>query len=386
MQGNSGLNASDQRQNNRMTIVKELQQHPRSRAELARRTGLSRAAISNLVDQLAEERIILEGRYRAGFNGRPAVDLELNADAFYAVGLCIKRNAVHLGIVDLGGHCLTRTREDIRTYPMDSQEALNRIIRQIRDMIDACPSGGKMLGIGISSPGPLDEEAGVILNPPNFSRISDLDIGPQLSRAFGCPALLKNDIKALALAESVYGVKDQYGDFLELVADAGIGSGLVQNGKLFDGVRGLGHISLDIHGPACPCGNFGCVELFATVERIVEQAYLRDKRMTDWATVVDFAHEGDALAREIVTQEAEYLAAAIVATANIVDFDAVILSDSLVYRAELLGGILEKVINQRTFNSRERTIVVRPSKLPDYPYVLSGAEIVFSQWINGGCI
>ena len=74
------------------------------------------------------------------------------------------------------------------------------------------------------------------------------------------------------LAENVYGIRGKYANFLELVADAGIGGGLIQDGKLSQGMRGLGHISLDIHGPRCQCGNYGCVEIFATISRIVEWA------------------------------------------------------------------------------------------------------------------
>ena len=385
MNPNSGLNAAGLKQNNRTLLLQQLQLHPRSRADLARLTGLTRAAITNIVDQLSSEGVILEGQRQEGGSGRPSVNLELNPEAYHAVGLCLKRDYMHMGIVDLCGNILYNHREPIDNLPDDPQDAVAAVIGRIHRMLAQHPAPGRLLGIGISSPGPLDRTTGYILKPPNFARFSNTPIAPLLASQFQCTALLENDIMALALAENVYGIRGKYANFLELVADAGIGGGLIQDGKLSQGMRGLGHISLDIHGPRCQCGNYGCVEIFATISRIVEWARTPDPSLRDWSIIVDRAYSREPAAMHVLEKEAGYLAAAITTAANIVDFDAVVLSGSLAYRSRLLSEQIQGLVNQRTFNSNERTVEVIASQLPEHYYILSGATLIFSHWMEHSC-
>lgn len=382
---NSGLNAAGLKQNNRTLILRELQLHPRSRADLARQTGLTRAAITNIVDQLSAEGVVLEGKRQEGGGGRPSVNLELNPNAYHAVGLCLKRDYMHLGMVDLCGNILYSSKEPLSTFPENPGEAIKTVTDRIHGMLSQRSAPGKLLGIGIASPGPLDRLTGTILQPPNFSRFCNLPIAPLLADEFACDALLENDIMSLALAENNYGIRGKYTNFLELVADAGIGGGLIQDGKLSQGMRGLGHISLDIHGPKCQCGNYGCVELFATISRIVEYARTRDPYLADWPTIVNCAYNRVPTAVHVLEKEAGYLAAAITTAANIVDFDAVVLSGSLAYRHRLIAEQIQSQVNQRTFNSRERTVEIIASMLPEHYYILSGAGLILSHWMEHSC-
>ena len=150
-------------------------------------------------------------------------------------------------------------------------------------------------------------------------------------------------------------------------------------------MRGLGHISLDIHGPRCQCGNYGCVEIFATISRIVEWARTQDPSLRDWSIIVDRAYSREPAAMHVLEKEAGYLAAAITTAANIVDFDAVVLSGSLAYRSRLLSEQIQGLVNQRTFNSNERTVEVIASQLPEHYYILSGATLIFSHWMEHSC-
>lgn len=376
----SGLNSSEVKVSNRSQILHMVHMEPCSRAELSRRMGLTRASVSIIINQLLEDGIVREGAYQETRGGRPSVAIELNPDAAYALGISLRRNAMKMGVMNLQGKVSGYRSFQIEAMPHDRDGVMEFMKDSVREIMRDTKLPGEFLGIGISSPGPLDSESGRILNPPNFSRFQDVAIVDLLKKEFGCEVLLENDVIALALAENVYGIRGKYDSFLEIVADCGLGSGLVFQGKRFGDMNGFGHISVDIHGPQCMCGNRGCVELFASIENIVEYARRMDIRLDSWEKITDMAAIGDPLALKVLDEEGEYLAEAIVSAANVISFDAVVLAGSLAYRSEMLSGRMMDIISRRIF--KKRKIEVLPSVLEENANVSSGAELLINKWLK----
>ena len=380
MKNGQAVNSAEVKKENRRRILHLLHVESCSRAEIARRMGLTRAGVSVIINQLLEEGIVKEGPSQSANRGRPSICMMLNPDAAFAAGITLKRDRLLAGLVSLGGEVLCSREIRMNRLPHRPDECLEQIAALVTELLQTGTASGKFLGIGISTPGPLDAEKGRILNPPNFSRFQNVEIVRFLEKRFGCDAVLENDILALALTENVYVLKGKYEAFLEIVADGGLGGGLIWNGRRFRGMDGFGHISINLFGEKCPCGNRGCVELYASLENIVRRASRQDVSLTDWKRITDRAWLEDPTALLVVNEEAEYLAEAIVSAANVLSFDAVVLGESLAYRAGLLIPEMQRHIQSRVF--RKRKLDIMSSALSEKAYVLAGAELIIEKWIE----
>jgi glucokinase len=189
-------------------------------------------------------------------------------------------------------------------------------------------------GIGICSPGPLDPETGVVLNPPNLPCWRNFPLAAETEKAFGIPARVDNDGNAAGLAEALWGAGAGYRNVFYATLGTGIGAGIVFDRKIYHGRTGSaaegGHVTIDYKGPRCACGKRGCIEALASGPRIAARA--REKlaagvasRILALAGTVEQVQaehvgaafrEGDAVAREVLEETAFLLT---VWLGNIVD-------------------------------------------------------------------
>lgn len=156
----------------------------------------------------------------------------------------------------------------------------------------------RILCVGIVSIGPVDTQQGIILNPPNFQGLRDLPVCRWMEEIAGVDAYLLSDSSACALAESLYGKGAGIDNFLYVYIHEGIGAGMVLGGELYQGIHGyspeLGHTTIDFHGPLCPCGSRGCLELYADERKTVQKAAGASTRdIQSFADVMAGAQEGD---------------------------------------------------------------------------------------------
>lgn len=215
----------------------------------------------------------------------------------------------------------------------DAPDKMAPLIEAVTRLTGSVPRE-KLCGIGVSAPGPLDGERGRILNPPRFDLWHQTDIAPLLHEATGLPVYLEND--ATCLARYHIGRPESLGsrNFLLMIVDSGIGSGVVSKGKVLKGggyyTSELGHTSIDYRGRRCACGNIGCLEEYAAIPKL-----LKDTPYSSWKQVVDANDE------EILQREADYLSAGIVTFTNLVSIDTVLLSGDLLYGTEKIAQLLE---------------------------------------------
>src|SRR5574339_28816 len=134
--------------------------------------------------------------------------------------------------------------------------------------IEAIWQPGNVDGIGIASPGPLDPHTGTILDTPNIKEWHNFPLTPRLSKHFGVPAYLDNDANMAGLAEWQFGAGKGHQDLVYVTISTGIGGGVISNGHLLQGFRGmaaeLGHMIIDADGPLCGCGHPGHAESFSS--------------------------------------------------------------------------------------------------------------------------
>jgi glucokinase len=228
-------------------------------------------------------------------------------------------------VADDGGRVLGADERPTRAA--EGLEAIvGRIVESVRAATAARGVGmADLRGIGVSAPGPVDFERGILLDAPNLPGWEDVPLASILSRRLGPPAFLENDANAAALGEQRFGAGRGIRHLLYLTISTGIGGGIIVNGALYRGADGtageLGHIVVDERGPLHSCGMRGCLEVMASgtaIGRMAREAVeagrsevLRRAAARGPLTsreVREAAVAGDAAAREILAHAAHYLA------------------------------------------------------------------------------
>jgi len=379
------LNAARMKERNYSRFFRELRLRHMTRAQVARAMGLTRSSTSIIAEEFISAGIILEGSNSQNEQHR-SKDLFWNKDYCYVGGIRLNRDAIHVGICDLCG-----TLIDSTSFPVDECETgVETIIKTgklIQQMINKNNPSGSLLGVGVAAPGPLDAKSGIVLDPPYFDLMHNVPVTPLLRDLLKCEIILENDANALALAEQCYGIQNRYDRFLKLIVDTGIGASLILDGKLIVGPSGLGngfgHASINIGGIKCPCGNEGCLEMYAAIPRIVEAARKADPTLTSWKIITDRAYTGDLTAMDVLRSEARYLAAIIVSASNVLDIQAVIIDGEYVlYRPTILFKEMEKEVNKRVTSRSARTIEILPSQILGNANVLSSTNLVIERFIE----
>ena len=265
-------NADYTKEYNRKAVLRILRRQAMSRAELARATGLTRAAASLIVEELLNAGVVTELVPQSAGRGRSATPLVLRPDSYYALAVDLARKGCTVGLCDIGGKLL-----QCRELPKqgDMVAAIIGVLASLLETVDK----SKVLGIGISAPGPLDCESGRILNPPRFERWHGVDIGKRLSESLGLPAYLEHDVCAMALHQRNTGCSR---NFMLLFIDIGIGAAIVSDGELLGNFTGeLGHTTIRFDGWLCECGSRGCLETYASIPALLEKQVQSSVYMED---------------------------------------------------------------------------------------------------------
>lgn len=322
---------------------------PISRAELARRTGLTRTTVSELVGAFVEQGLAREIGPGPSTGGKQPILLELVEDSRHVIGVDLGERAFSAAIVNLRGGILREVSHPVDGY--DGTAAIELVYRLVDEL--TATASGTLLGIGVGAPGVIDTSSGTIRWAVNLDW-RDLPLGALLSERYGVPASVANDSRAAALAVSLFSTDP--GGTRNLVAikvGHGIGAGIVLGGELLHGdghgAGEIGHIAVVDDGAQCRCGRFGCLETVASSRAIVRAANEAAERApestlgrlaavnaaTDGVpdlTLADVATalaEGDPEATSIVTAAGRYLGQAVAALVGILNIRRIVLLGSV---------------------------------------------------------
>lgn len=373
-----GKNSAYTKLYNRRRLLGILRQMPTSRAELSRRMGLTRAAISLIAEELMAEGVIRESSAQPECSGpgRTPTMLKICDGAYYAVGVSLRRSGCKIGLEDLAGSLLAW--QDVALEPGQSaQHRVARIARGVQALLEeeGVPRQ-RLLGVGVAAPGPVDTASGSLLNPPDFPGWENCPVAPMLQQLLQVPVYLENDASAAAMYNYMEHDFPEKENFALLFVDCGVGSGIISQGKVLRSLGGftceLGHTSIDFRGPKCSCGNRGCLERYASIDRLTEEF-----GYDSWASLIASPDREKALDRE-----AEYLAAGIVNLCNVVRLEAVLLGGRLHSCARELLPRLEKQVVGRTL--AQTPIRFLPAKHNAESYVRSACSVAFCRFLEIG--
>lgn len=280
------------------------------------------------------------------------------------MGIDVGGTKVAAGIVRSDGHIVARTRVPMVSCQSaaDGLNAVLSAIRSLRAQADAILVADTIESIGVCSPGPLDPNAGVVLNPPNLPCWRNFPLAPELLRSLGLAVRLDNDANAAGLAEAIWGSGRGYSCVFYVTIGTGIGTAIVIDQEIHHGRTGAagegGHVIIDYKGPHCACGKRGCIEVFASGPAIAGRArtHLRSGRQSrlleltgeklDLLTselVSQAAEENDPVATEVLSETYEFLACWL---GNIID----LLEPDVI----IIGGGVGHMLQSRLKNIQER--------------------------------
>jgi predicted NBD/HSP70 family sugar kinase len=235
---------------------------PVSRADLARLSGLQRSTVSQIIEQLIKEHWVREGALAHLPRGRHPTMLALNDD-LAVLTADIHPRQVTVAMIDLNGRLLAKSTLPLGSDPAKSVASIIECMKQIR----ANHANKSLEGIGISLPGRVDLETQRLIFAPNLDWPS-YDVKRVIERAMGLPVAMENAATSCLMSELWFGRMDGVRDAVLITVSEGIGSGLLVNGQLVSGQRGMagefGHISIDPAGARCGCKLNGCWETFAS--------------------------------------------------------------------------------------------------------------------------
>ncbi|MEV5988038.1 ROK family transcriptional regulator [Streptomyces sp. NPDC052051] len=348
---------------------------PLSRAAVASRIGLTRAAVSTLVDELIRSGLLEElGPERPGRVGRPGSALAVSGRGPAGIGAEIGVDHLAVCAVDLRGAVRARAVRhgtNRRRPPRPVVAELSALVEQV--VAQAESEGLWPTGLAVAVPGLVARDARTVVRAPNLDW-HDIDLGALLPAEL--PLTVDNEANFGSLAELWLG-DDTPLDFLHVSAEIGIGGAVVVDGCLLRGTRGfageLGHVPVRPEGPACACGGRGCLEQYAGEEAVLRAAGLTpgEHRVE---VLAERAAQGDEEVRRALCDAGTALGIALTGAVNLLDPRAVVLGGALAALAPWLLPSLERELEQR---SAGRACAVRVSRLgPEGPLLGAAHSVV----------
>jgi glucokinase len=293
------------------------------------------------------------------------------------------------GIVDAEGRILVRG--EVPTAAAEGPErVLARTIQLAKDVLSRSglrPEAIRRIGIGCA--GPVDRQAGLILNPPNLPRWLRVPLVEYVEKALGPPAVLENDANAAALGEFRYGAGQGAQSLVYLTVSTGIGGGIILDGKIWhglkDGAGEVGHMTLVPDGPICGCGNTGCLEALASGPSIARRAretlatgrQSRLRELPDFtaADVARLAREGDPVAVEVWDGTVRYLGLGVAAIVTILAPERVVLGGGVTETGDFLFVPLRREVRQRVKLVAVESVPILPAALGRDVGILGAAAV-----------
>jgi predicted NBD/HSP70 family sugar kinase len=338
---------------NSQVVLNLLRAHqPLSRAELARRLGMQRAALGRIVGALIDKGLVREGAAGRAERGRKPTLLHLDSRGRCVVAVDVRVTRTYLRLTDLVGTGLSPVRGF--ATQSDPKAFVASLARETRALLLEHPKAGRCHGVGLAFPGMLDRTASTVVQAPALGW-HDVPLRAPLSAALGLPVVMENAAKACALAQ-IWDVRGDGppGDFVFVSVSDGVGVGLVLGGDVLRGRHNVagefGHLPLDIEGPACACGARGCWEAYvsnlATLAR-----YDGDASGLTVADVVGRAHAGEQRAVQALQATARYLGLGLASIVNTLDPARIFIGGEITAAWDLIEPSLRLGLGERVLRA-----------------------------------
>ncbi|MBA2942827.1 ROK family transcriptional regulator [Paenibacillus sp. CGMCC 1.16610] len=354
---------------------------PISRARIAEITGLTKATVSSLVNELIESSLVDEIGAGESSGGRKPMMLLFNGTAGYAIGVDLGVHDILAVLTDLTGKVISEKRVQHDNASVESVIQLLKLT--IRNLIDSAPASTYgIIGIGIGVPGICDDD-GNLLFAPNLSW-ENVPLQKDIEEAFGIPVVIDNEANAGAVGEKQFGTGKDTANLVYISIGIGIGAGIIIKGELYRGATGfsgeIGHISIQHDGPKCRCGSLGCWELYASEHALLEQARLELGEPAQLDMLLSKAEAGDQKVIALFERLGYYLGVGVVNIINGYNPEFIILGGRLAGAEKWLMKPLLQLLEKRSLPLPRKLLNVEFSQLSDRSTVLGAASFAVSKF------
>ncbi|MDI7247824.1 MAG: ROK family transcriptional regulator [Bacillota bacterium] len=384
---------------NRNIVLNIVRQHgPISRADAARMSQLYPATVSSIVNDLIDEGFVREVGLGDSTGGRQPVMLELNRGVYAACGASIEVGRLRVCLTDLDARVLARAERPL-LWQEGPRKSLPAIVSAVREIIESgrvpCE---KVLGVGVVYPGPVDTATGTIQASPHMPGWGGFSLKAALEDELGHEVVMDNDANAAAWGEKWFGAARGRSSFLYVMADYGLGGGIIIDDRLYrgrnDGAGEIGHMTVDIDGPQCKCGNFGCLDVMASGTAIARKMISDIKRGAETLCrdlvggdvesitmdiVLEAAAMGDSHARAIVEESGRYVGIGLANLVNCFNPELIVLGGQLALRSNLFFTSARETARRRAWPVLGKDLDVVLSALGHDACVIGATSLVLTR-------
>jgi N-acetylglucosamine repressor len=378
---------------NRSIVLKFLHRREGlSRKELTTLTQLDGKTITNITQDLLRLKMIKAvGKVSRGV-GRPSEIIELNPQYGFALGIDLGASHITGIAVDFTGTILARAQSTIR-YGLSPSTIIKRMIAVGEKVINKLKTDRKdLLGVGVCVPGTVDSKTGIGVWAANLSKWKNVQISKPFASAFNVPVFLEESTRCAALGEMFARPNDNLNDFLLLDLSLGVGSALVQNGKLYYGHSGvageIGHTTIKPGGFPCRCGKQGCLEAEASgyaIARKYSETLQGAKRKTNKPDaisaqdVVDAMSLGNEICEQIFSEAARMLGTAAANAVILLNPAHLVLMGGLTRSGDWLMQPFREALRKELRPEIIENLTVEISPLGDNSGPLGAASLVLNK-------
>ena len=373
---------------------------PLSRAQLVRRTALSKSTVSLHVDRLLKLGIVMEqARQTDSGPGRRSL-LRFAAGRGTVVGIELGVTSIDVAVCTLEAEVISSASEplDIGSGPVAVLERAYQIIDQL--LADVGEGTAPLVGIGIGLPGPVNRTLGCVVSPPIMPGWDRYPVRDEVATRFGVPCFVDNDVNVMALGEARAGGARESESFLFVKIGTGIGAGLVIEGELYRGFKGsagdIGHIGIDGETTRCSCGNRGCLEVVAgggaigrkgrelaergespLLAEIAQRLAAQDPPAEMSAVEVgQAAAQGDTAALELVIESGRHVGSVLAKLVNFFNPEMVVLGGGTVNIGDAFVAAIREMVIRRSTPLATVDLVIRRSAFGDQSGMVGAALMV----------
>ena len=390
------INAASQAgvaETNRSRIMRHLYRNGvSSRAQIAKALGLTPAAITKITAQLIEAHAIEETGDLDGKKNRRSIGLALNTAHFHVIGVKFARSLVQIGVFDLTG-----SQSSLTTLPYVSNDTIGETIATVHSTIEQLlHDDPTIVAIGMAVPGPYLRNNGhtaVVSSMQGWRAINFID---EFANSFTVPVFIEQDARAGVLANSLFDPNSNGEPNLAYyLVGEGVGLGVIDHGRIINGALGtateIGHVSIDVNGKPCDCGNIGCLERYCSTPAI-HQMLIDNGTIVNGADSMShteacralfaLAHHGDEAALAMIRTIGTYLGYGCLIIFNTFNPHTIVIGDIVSEAGQPLLDEIKRTVRQRAIPEIYESTTIRLTTMPTDAAVLGAAAVAINYLLD----
>ncbi len=373
---------------NKSIVLKSIQKRgPISRAQISKDTGLNKATVSTMVNELINESLVYEIGAGKSSGGRKPVLLYFNSQAGYSIGIDLGVNYILAILTDLSGSIIEEITEPL--YEKEPAQVNTKLISIIETLLHKAPeSPYGIIGIGIGVPGIVNNQ-GEILFAPNL-QWKQVNLKQVIEDKFNIPVSVVNEANSGAQGEHLYGVGKNILNFVYVSIGIGIGTGIMIDGNLYGGSTGIsgemGHLTIEANGKRCPCGNRGCWELYASENALLQEAKklscFENHQKINIDLIVFEAQRGNNEVIQLLNEIGEYIGIGLTNIINTFNPEMIIIGNRFTQFKNWIINPISRVLDERLSPYHKDKTQIKFSNLDKYSSALGSSSLSISKFFS----